>query len=217
MAKVSKQDQINQKYGYAIKSLQWLFKQPDFKDKYAFSNQDEQIAIALVSNEPIWRYLNNRFDYITCADQIVDMSVKAGIQTDSDLLHYFYQLIMAYYLCDAGSYSTQAGGHRNYDFMLFDVSNKEVILQGKSRKRIDDLDAIIEKISKGAIPFTDHVWKAIRQKYLANWVKQNDRKLKAGQVVEGKYFRYRYNSRTGSYEIQPLTYRNLPIYYDPNY
>jgi len=160
--------------------------------------------------------LNNRFDEITCGEQILGMALKAGIEPDSENFSYFYRLVMIYYMCDAGSYSNTVGGDRDYDFMIFDENNKEVKFAGTAVKKVGDLENIVEKIIRGAIPFTRADWKPIKQQYLSSWVNQNITKLKMGKILEGKYYKYRFNSSLKRYEVQPLSGTKLPVLKNPN-
>ena len=217
MAKVANRDDIKVKYGIAQQTIHWLINQPDFKGKYGFNAQEEQISLALVSNGPIWRYLNNRFDEITCAEQIMNMAVKAGIEIGSQAFHYFFQLVTIHYLCDAGSYSTLVGGDRKYDFISFDDSNKEIKLVGVEKEKIDTLEVVINKITKGAIPFAAYVWKRIKEIYFNDFARNNTAKMKQGEILKGRYFQYRYNSKLRIYEICPRSSTKLPVLYDPNY
>jgi len=216
MAIVSSRSEIHLKYDETQKKIKWLISQTNFKNEYYFNAQEERISLALVSNEPIWRYLNNRFDEITCAEQILNMALRAGIEPDSESLSYFYRLVMIYYMCDAGSYSKTVGGDRDYDFIKFDTNNKEIKFAGTAIKKVIDLESVVEKIVKGSIPFTKAYWKPIKQQYLSSWVNQNIDKLKMGKVLEGKYYKYRLNSELKRYEVQPLSGTKLPALKDPN-
>ena len=79
------------------------------------------------------------------------------------------------------------------------------------------MNKAILKMTLGAIPFTDHIWKAINSQYLSEWVHQRDTEIKMGKTLEGSYFRYRYNARAKSYELRPQSHIRMPILYDPNY
>lgn len=217
MAKVTSRDEIKLKYGITQKAIKWLFNQPDFKAGYCFNAQEERLSVALVSNEPIWRYLNNRFDEITCAAQIVDMAVKAGIEIDSAAFFLFFKLVMIYYLCDMGSYSKSVGGDRIYDFIVFDESNEEIRLSGAEKQKIDNLEAVIKKVMLGAVVFTDHIWKRTKDEYFNNFARNNVGKMKQGEIVKGRYYKYRYNSKLRTYEICPRSSTKAPALYDPNY
>jgi hypothetical protein len=216
MAKVAKSDEIKIKYEIAQKSIQWLVQQPDFQDKYGFNQQEERISLALVSSGPVWRYLNNSFDIITCVEQILAMALEAGIEPDHESLNYFCQLTIIYYICDAGSYSKIAGGDQDYDFIIFDDTNKEIKFAGEAARKIAELENVVDKIVKGAILFTKAYWKPIKQKYLSSWVSQNISRLKMGKVLEGEFYKYRYNSDLERYETHPLSNTELPALKDPH-
>ncbi|MFA5064707.1 MAG: toll/interleukin-1 receptor domain-containing protein [Dehalococcoidia bacterium] len=217
MAKVAKRDDLKLKYGFAQQSIKWLINQPGCQEKHAFNAQEEQIALALVSNEPIWRYLNNRFDEIACAEQVATMAVKAGMELDSAAFLYFFQLVMIQYLCDAGSYSNLTGGDRKYDFLSFNDSAQEINLIGAEKEKINNLEVVINKITNGAIPFTERVWKRIKEKYFNDYARSNISTMRRGDVLKGRYFQYRYNRKLSLYEICPRDGTKVPILYDPKY
>jgi len=217
MAKVANRNNMKIKFDIARKSIQWLIKQPDFQGIYGFNAQEEQIALAIVSDEPIRRYLNNRTGNIACAEQIVDKAVRAGVEIDSAAFWYFFKLLTIFFLCDAGSYSKLAGGNGLYDFFFFDDANKEIYLTGQEKEKFNKLELTISKISSGAITFTAPVWKRTKVNYLNDYARGNIAKIRQGETLKDRYFQYRYNSKSSIYQISPLDSTRLPILYEPQY
>ena len=166
MSLVANRGEMKLKYEAAGQSIHWLIQQKEFQEKYEFNAQEEKIAEALVSNEPLWGYLNRRFDEVTCAEQIMEMADRAGIEIDDAGFVHFFQLVMIYFLCDAGSYSTLAGGDRRYDFLSFDDAGGEIRLSGAEKERTDKLETVIRRITN-----TGRIWKRTKEKYLNDYAR----------------------------------------------
>jgi len=107
------------------KKLQHLFTPPMVKDilkTLHFSIQEINIGLALLSQDPLGGYLKNKIDLKSAAGQIKKMAQKTELS-----LEIFYNLLLVYYKCDAGSYTVDAGGLPGLDHLFeFDRKNRKI-------------------------------------------------------------------------------------------
>lgn len=87
--------------------------------KLEFSVDEIKLALALISDDPIGPYL--RFgDPKNAVRKIIKMSESTNCP-----LEQFFQLLLIYFKCDAGSYTKDAGGKKSLDcFFIFSHKNK---------------------------------------------------------------------------------------------
>ena len=214
MADIHKEADIGKKFGFSMDNIQWIMCQTDFRDNFAFNSQEERIGLALVSGDPLWRYLANTRDAIATAETIGQMAYRAGIETDSSDFYSLYLHIVVYFICDAGSYTKTAGGASPDGHFAFEHTKKRINFTYAAKKQMDKLNEIIVRMSMGAVPFTDHIWKPIKYKYLTEYARRSRLQLRKGEQLSGEAVKYRFNVHTGYNEIQPY---KIPFLYDPTY
>jgi len=99
-----------------------------------FSSREIKIALALVQADPIGSYIKDGSLHTT-TKQIKEMAKKAGIPVKE-----FYQLLLIYYKCDAGSYTRDAGGKESLDRLFqFDHHERELQFSATIQEKIDAL------------------------------------------------------------------------------
>ena len=114
---------------YTQKYIQSLFGHLDIDKKHT------DLALVLVSDDPIGKYLTSRMDATQTKEVIEEMSSKARIPIDE-----FFELLCTYYKLDAGSYTENAGGFRSLDNLFdFDEENNNLNFAPNVQDRIDQL------------------------------------------------------------------------------
>jgi len=166
--------------------------------KLGYSQQEVSAALALVSEDPIGDYLKEGGGARASAI-ITRMATRAGFRTD-----HFLDLLLIYYMADAGSYTEDAGAKRGLDrLFVFDTKNKQMRFAPDTANKIERL-RIYASGRRGCMWVTDHVWHDVEHRHLRDWVKteKNKRILHSGQVLIGTFFRYRRDLRTRKYQVQ---------------
>lgn len=114
---------------YTQKYIQSLFEHLAFEEKYT------NLAVVLVSGDPIGKYLTNRADAAQTKKTIEEMASRAKIPTNE-----FFELLCVYYKLDAGSYTENAGGLRALDDLFdFDEENHNLNFAAHIQSRINQL------------------------------------------------------------------------------
>lgn len=110
-----------------------------------FSEQEIKVATALLSGDPIGRYLQMG-DADRSAYQIEKMSKESGIRLDQ-----FFELLLIYYCVDAGSYTTDAGDSGVLDDLFeFDAENNKLKFSASTAEKINKLqELLIQEYSNG--------------------------------------------------------------------
>ena len=116
-------------YKYTQQYVQKLF------DKLEIDEKHTDLALALISRDPIGKYIAGRTDILDTRTDIEDMAVKAGIPTED-----FFELLCTYYKSDAGSYTENAGGFKSLDDLFeFDEENRKLDFSSRIQNKIDQL------------------------------------------------------------------------------
>ena len=106
-----------------------------------FSNSEIKICLSLVDGDPIGQYLytDNLKD---AKKQTSERARRANVPINE-----FFELLLIYYKCDAGSYTKDAGGLKALDkLFIFDHKNKELKFSKETNDKIDLLkNAVLEK------------------------------------------------------------------------
>lgn len=105
---------------------------------FVLLNLDKQhvdLALVLVSDDPLGRYIRGRSSVPETRRTIENMAQKAGISPDE-----FFELLCIYYKVDAGSYTENAGGIRALDYLfIFDEEKHELKFSSSYQKKIEVL------------------------------------------------------------------------------
>jgi len=163
----------------------------------AFSDHEIRIATSLVSEDVIGSYIRGHYSGKRAAKQLHQKADKAGLPVND-----FLQLLLVYYQVDAGSYTEDAGGLKSLDHLFrFDAKGKQMDFSANVAARIDQLKIYAEALPN-AIWLDDHYWHNIPYENLKAWVKEKKTALDHGEMVKGSTFRYRCNSRDGTYQVR---------------
>lgn len=120
------------------KHLQHEYTQGYIQSLFGHLDIDERhtdLALVLVSSNPIGKYLTSRLNATQTRDVIEEMASKARIPINE-----FFELLCIYYKLDAGSYTENAGGLRSLDDLFdFDEENHNLNFAPHVQARIDQL------------------------------------------------------------------------------
>ncbi len=188
--------------------------------RFNYKSQDIDLATALVSVDPIGAYIKSSTDRKSTDnhkyrvnkesyDAVVAMAAKCQMQ-----VNIYFDLLLIYYMVDAGSYTTDAGGKTGLDWVfIFEPGKKSMRFSPNVQQAIDQFRRIINP-GPGCMWVTDHDWHYTEYKYLKSWVKtpENMRKMDSEEVLRGHTFRY--GKYQGKYEIRLGKDYNV-AFYDP--
>lgn len=172
-----------------------------------FSKKEIEVALALISGDPIGQYLKDGGGQKTC-EIIKRMADEAGMKVLD-----FFELLLVFYMVDAGSYTQDAGGPKALDRLFkFDHKNKRMSFARETADKIKQLRIYLSS-KPGCMFVSDHNWHDIDYKYLRKWVKtpQNKAKLDRGEVLKGTIIRYKLRSK-GKYQIRLTTNMKEALY-----
>ena len=114
---------------YTQRYIQSLFRDLGIDERHT------NLTLALVSEDPIGKYLTSRMDSTQTRKVIEEMANKARIPINE-----FFKLLCIYYKLDAGSYTENAGGFRSLDDLFdFDEENHNLNFASNVQDRIDQL------------------------------------------------------------------------------
>jgi len=120
------------------KHLQHEYTQEYIRSLFKSLGVDERhtdLALALVSGDPIGKYLTGRIDAVETRKVIEGMASAAKIPIDE-----FFELLCDYYKLDAGSYTENAGGLRSLDNLFnFDEENHNLNFATNIQVKINQL------------------------------------------------------------------------------
>jgi hypothetical protein len=110
-----------------------------------FTDEQVKIAISLISSDPIREYL---YKHRTDAQFVVD-SIKRKAEASGLELKDFWHLLKLIWMCDAGSYTVDAGGKASLDRMfVFEPDEGEMHLAPHMQKYFESLEkALFEEYS----------------------------------------------------------------------
>jgi len=118
---------------YTVKIMEQTFSRLDF------SPQETNLATALVDGDPIGSYLKHRNPEIS--SQVIKMAKKSGLP-----LREFWETLKIFYMCDAGSYTADAGGIESLDYLfVFDRVNHTMDFSSDTKTKIQELERQIFK------------------------------------------------------------------------
>jgi len=180
----------------------------DFLKALNFSSQEINLAVSLVGADPIGTYIKVMTDNESDArvkywvtkesyDIVLGMAAHCSMSANT-----YFDLLLIYYMVDAGSYTADAGGQQGLDWLfIFKPGIRAVTFS-------PDIQAIVNQFKyfispgPGCMWVNDHELHSIEFKFLKNWVKksENIRKMDNGEVVWGSTFTY--GKYRGQYHIK---------------
>jgi hypothetical protein len=90
-------------------------------EQLEFSGREISISLSLIGGDPIGEYIKGENVYNTLKE-IRNMAGIAGLPVNE-----FFELLLIYYKCDAGSYTSDSGGIRSLDWIfVFDHANLRI-------------------------------------------------------------------------------------------
>ena len=162
-----------------------------------FSDQEINVALALVSEDVIGSYIRGRYSGKGATEELAKMADDAGLT-----FYDFLKLILIFYQVDAGSYTEDAGGLKSLDHLfVFNPGKGQMDFSVNVAAKVHQLK-IYAEASPNAIWLDDHGWHDIPYDSLKAWVKENKERLDSGEIVKGNTFSYRYNSSDRKYQVQ---------------
>lgn len=193
----------------------------DFLTKYNFPVRDIDLATALVSVDPIGPYIkvsaddkteNNHKYWISKESYDIVMGMAAKCQMD---VNTYFELLLIFYMVDAGSYTVDAGGKPGLDrLFIFEPKIRLMRFSPAVQNAIDRFKRFLNPVP-GCLWIDDHNWHDIEYKHLKAWVKQPEKKriLDNRGTVPGVTFIYRKDH--GKYQVQLKT-AYVVAFYDPD-
>ena len=113
---------------YTEEFVQWVFNQ------LKFSKDETRLGISLIQSDPIGRFLK----YGNEKKAIESITHKAKKAKCS--LEIFFELLIIFYKCDAGSYTADSGGIESLDYLFeFDHQNRELRFSTSEKEKISHL------------------------------------------------------------------------------
>lgn len=183
-------DKHNQ-HRYTVEIMRHLLSQLDFSD------QEINIALALVSEDVIGGYIRERYSGKKATKELVKMAENAGLP-----FYDFLKLLLVFYQSDAGSYTEDAGGIKSLDHMFtFDKGKGQMDFSINVAAKVDQLKIHAEALPN-AVWLDDHDWHDIQYDNLKMWVKANKDRLDSGEIIKGNTFSYRFEPDTSQYQVQ---------------
>jgi hypothetical protein len=82
-------------------------------EKLGFPEEQINLAVEIVDGDPIGRFLKSKTpeeDIVRSAEEIVEASKRSGIGLEG-----YWKALQIYFMCDAGSYTEDAGGVKSLD------------------------------------------------------------------------------------------------------
>jgi len=102
--------------------------------RLGFSREEINIALSLISGAPIGRYLKSGGQERAAAI-ISRMAQEAGMR-----VHEFFDLLLVFYMVDAGSYTKDAGGLKALDYLfVFDRNQMKMTLASDTWNKVQRL------------------------------------------------------------------------------
>jgi len=183
-------DKHNQ-HRYTTEVMHYFLTQLDYND------QEISIAVALVSEDVIGSYIKGRYSGKKTTEELMKMSESAGLP-----FYDFLKLLLTFYQSDARSYTEDAGGLKSLDHLFeFDRRKGQMDFSINVAAKVDQLKIYAEAFPN-ALWLDDHDWHEISYDNLKAWVKENKVKLDSGAIIKGKTFNYRFQSKSGQYQVQ---------------
>jgi hypothetical protein len=173
-----------------------------------FSQSETNLAVAIISGDPIGGYLKQSIGRREASHQIKEMSDIAEIPIDQ-----FFAVLTIFYICDASSYTVDGGGKKSLDFLFFNSHlNHTIGFDKYIENKINDLENnYIDKIAKGAIPIVSYKWYPMP--VLPYWFQPDV----LDSEIEKKEYYFAYRKNNGNYEVRLRSNNKLPALFDPNY
>lgn len=161
-----------------------------------FSTPDINIALALISKDLIGKYI--RYGGGEKTTEIIKKGAEEA-RLPSDV---FLDLLLIFYMVDAGSYTVDAGGPKALDrLFIFDKKKKEMKFSSGTADKIEQLEKSVRGI-QGGMWLRDHNWHDLAYDDLADWVKNKKERLDSGEMLRGATFRYKLNLNTSKYQVR---------------
>lgn len=110
------------------------------KSSLPFINEDFEVCMALISNDPIGEYFQDVIDVKSAAALIREAARKTSLGIDD-----FFKLQLIYYQCDTGSYTEDAGGYAFLEHLFQYQENSKVFNDAEDRLMFSD--QVEEKLS----------------------------------------------------------------------
>lgn len=203
-----------QKFRYTSEILEAYLKRLNYK------SQDIDLATSLVSIDPVGEYIKVKTDrksddkhkyWVSKAsyDTVVGMAAKCQMQVNT-----YFELLLIYYMVDAGSYTADAGGKTGLDWLfVFEPSKRTMSFSPNVQEVINQFKRFLNP-GPGCMWINDHDWHYIDYQYLKDWIKdpENLRKIDSGKKLDGHTFTY--GKYRGRYQIQ-LRDKYDVAFYDP--
>jgi len=102
-----------------------------------FDRSEIDVARALVSDDPIGNHLRG--------SSLPTVSIRRMAQQSGMALLDFFDLLLIFYMVDAGSYTEDAGGRKSLDSLfVFDRTGMKMTFSPETKKRIDVLRRSVE-------------------------------------------------------------------------
>jgi len=161
-----------------------------------YAQLDVALALAIVSGDPIGRYLKGRETASATCEELVRLVGPTGRGPAE-----FLDILLTYYQVDAGAYTTDADGIRALDF-LFDFDRKNGVMRFSVpiEAKIGYLTAYARELPCGQW-LTDHEWHDVSFCRLKSWLKRDMTRLESG-VVSDHTFSYRIDPHKDAYQVR---------------
>jgi len=170
----------------------------DFLRRYNFQSRDVDLATALVSVDPMGAYIKSAIDSKatdkhkywvskTSCDTVIVMAANCQMDVNT-----YFDLLLIFYMVDAGSYTVAAGGKPGLDgLFVFEPSKRSIRFSPNVQRAIDKFRRLLNP-GPGCMWVSDHDLHSVEYKYLRDWVKtpENMHKMDKGDVVWGHTFTY---------------------------
>ena len=113
------------------KDLQHLYSIQLFnevKDKFELTENEQDIFIALLSDDPLGKYLQSSISLDEAISLIQKTAASNNLKVDD-----LFKLLTVYYQVDAGSYTKDAGGYPYLEKLFKYNSENKIIDESKNR------------------------------------------------------------------------------------
>ncbi len=182
-------DKRNQ-HRYTVEMMQRVL------EAVGYAQSDVALALAIVSGDPIGRYLKGRKPASATCEELVRLAEPTGRGPAE-----FLDILLTYYQVDAGAYTTDADGIRALDFLFdFDRENGAMRFSVPMEAKIGYLTAYVRELPYSQW-LTDHEWHDVSFCRLKSWLKTDMTRLESG-VVSGHTFSYRPNPHQDAYQVR---------------
>lgn len=125
----------NKQHVYTVRMVE------EFFDALDFSDEHKDLAIALIQEDAIGKYIKGKEDASVTAE-LIKRSAASGKMAAPD----FFLLLSIFYRVDAGSYTEDAGGFKSLDHLfIFDHEKPELTFSPEIAGKIEILQKHVEQ------------------------------------------------------------------------